>query len=150
MDAQKTALWTTALLLFAGAVHAQDVTAVPPGPDTIIPVKKGEPSPIDGQLFDNPTSLRWANWLVSYKNLVKNNKELDQTICTANVNLEEAKLKYLQQQYDTVTADLQKKLSAAQEAAANPPWYDGRTFGVVLGVAGTLAVVVVTAYAVHK
>jgi hypothetical protein len=81
---------------------------------------------------------------------VKNNKELDQTVCTAQTNLEEAKLQYLQKQYDTVTADLQKKLNAAQAAAADPPWYHTTTFGVILGVAGTLAVGAVVAYAVHQ
>jgi hypothetical protein len=150
MDAQKTTLLATALLLFAGSVHAQDVTAVPTGNDTIIPVKKGEPSPIDGQLFDNPTSLRWANWLVQYKNLVTTNKELDQKVCSADTTLADTKYALLQKQYDTVTQDLQTKLTAAQTELASPPWYRTVGFGVALGVVGSLALVGITAYAVQK
>lgn len=150
MDIKQTALLTTALLLFAGSAHAQDVTSIPPGPDTIIPIKKGTPAPMDGQLFDDPTALRWGNWLMQYKSLVKNNKELDQQVCSAQVDLQATKLKNLQTQYDTVTADLQKKLDAAQAAEANPPFYKTFTFGLGVGVIGTIAVVALAAYAVHQ
>ena len=148
---QQTAAWATAaFLLYAGAAHAQEVVSVPSGNDVIYPVKKGEIVQMDGQLFDNATSLRWANWLMQYKQYVASNKSLDQTICKAQVDLQQAKLDTLQKQYDTVTLDLQNKLNKAQEAAADPPWYHTTTFGLVLGVAGTLAVGAVVAYAVHN
>lgn len=151
MDARtRTAFAVTALLLHAGSLRAQEVVAVPAGQDVIVPVKKGEPAPFDGQLFDNGTSLRWANWLVQYKHLVVTNKSLDQTICKADVDLQQKKIDLLQQQYTTVTTDLQAKLTKAQEAEANPPWYHTATFGLVVGVAGTLALGAVTAVLVNS
>ena len=135
----QTAALATALLLHAGSLHAQEVVSVPSGTDRIVPVRKGEAAPFDGQLFDNDTSLRWANWLVQYKNLVKSNKELDQKVCEADTDLQKKKLDLLQQQYDSVTADLQKKLAAAQAEASDPPWYRTATFGLVVGIVGTVA-----------
>lgn len=151
MDARtRAAFAATALLLYTGTSFAQEVAAVPPGTDQIVPVKKGEPAPFDGQLFDNNTSLRWANWLVQYKGLVKTNHDLDQKVCAADTKLADTKYDLLQQQYNTVTADLQKKLTAAQTEAANPPWYRTFGFGVAVGVVATAAVVGIAAYAVHQ
>jgi hypothetical protein len=151
MDARtRAAFAATALLLYSGSLYAQEVAAVPPGADQIIPVKKGTVVPFDGQLFDNNTSLRWANWLVQYKNLVTTNKELDQKVCSADTTLADTKYALLQKQYDTVTQDLQTKLTAAQTELASPPWYRTVGFGVALGVVGSLALVGITAYAVQK
>lgn len=139
----------TSLLFYAGALHAQDVVAVPAGTDQILPMRKGEPAPFDGQIFDNATALRWGNWLVQYKNLVKNNKELDQKICQADVDLQQKKIDLMTSEYNRVTQELQAKLSTAQAEAASPPWYRTVTFGVALGVVGTIAAVVGTAAIVN-
>jgi hypothetical protein len=146
MDARtRAAFAATALLLHAGSLHAQEVIPVPPGQDVIIPVRKGATVPDDGQLFDNATALRWANYIVQYKNLVVTNKELDQKVCAADTSLAATKLELMQKQYDTVTKDLQDKLTKSQEAQANPPWYHTTTFGVIVGIVGTLALGGVTA-----
>lgn len=151
MDARtRAAMAATALLLYTGSSFAQEVAAVPPGQDQIVPVRKGEVVPFDGQLFDNNTSLRWANWLVQYKNLVKTNHTLDQQVCAADTKLADTKYELLQKQYDAVTKDLQDKLNKAQTEAASPPWYRTVGFGIAVGVVSSLAVVGITAYAVHK
>jgi hypothetical protein len=124
--------------------HAQgaDVQNVPSGNDKVIPIRKGEPAPIDGQLFDNDTALRWANWLVQYKNLVRVNNTYYEKVCSIDKDLAAKKLEIQEHQYQVVTADLQKNLSKAQDDAANPPFYKTFWFGATIGVAVSLATVV--------
>jgi len=154
MDKQTVASYfATALLLHAGSVSAQELTPIPPGPDKIVPAKKGEPAPFDGQLFDNATALRWGNWLLQLKAFAAVNHDLDQQVCKANTDFLNKKNSLEEEQYKKVTAELQEKLAKAQEEAANPPWYRTTTFGVVIGVTGTVLIGVGTAAlasAVHK
>lgn len=142
---ERAVAMATALLFYAGSVHAQEVAAVPPGQDQIVPVRKGEPSPFEGQLFSNDTSLRWANWLVQYKRLVKDDRELQAKLCAADAEALQTRITLQKEQYARVTAELQKKLEAAEKAAADPPWYKTSTFGLVLGIVGTVGVVAGTA-----
>ncbi len=139
----------TALLFHAGSLHAQDVVDIPAGETKIVPVKKGEPAPFEGQLFDQNTSLRWANWLVQYKMLVKNDRELQEKLCAAGAEALQTRVTLEKEQYEKVTAELQKKLTAAQLAAADVPWYKTPTFGFVLGVVSTGVVVVGSAAAIN-
>lgn len=150
MNTHTATCLATALLLYAGSADAQEVTSVPPGNDQIVPMKKGEPAPFEGQLFDNNTALRWGNWLLQYKALVKNNHDLDQKICTADVDLQHKKIELLQRQYDQVTGELQAKLTVAQTELANPPWYRTVPFGIVVGVVATVAVGLSTAVLVNS
>lgn len=150
MNAFQATCAATALLLFVGTAHAQDVTAIPAGQDQIVPVKKGEPAPFEGQLFDNNSALRWGNWLLQYKALVKNNKELDQKICQADVDLGQKKYDLAQQEYTRVTAELQDKLKKAEDALANPPWYRTQGFGAAVGILATVLVIGGTAAIIHE
>jgi hypothetical protein len=145
---ERSVAMTTALLFYAGSAHAQEVVAVPAGEDRIVPVRKGEPAPYTGQLFDNDTSLRWANWIVQYKNLVKSDRALQEKLCAADAEALQTRIKLAEEQYETVTKDLEKKLDEANKRADNPPFYRTSTFGFVVGVvaslgvaAGTIAVV---------
>jgi hypothetical protein len=56
-------LISAAFLFFAFPAGAQPLTAVPPGEDQIFVVAKGQPAPVQGQLFDTPTAIRWGNYL---------------------------------------------------------------------------------------
>lgn len=131
------------MLLQVNAAQAQgtDVQNVPSGPDKIIPVHKGEASPIDGQVFDNDTALRWANWLVQYKNLLKVNGDYKDKICSIDLNLSAKKLQLQEQTYTTVTKDLQENLSKAREQADHPPFYSTFWFGATIGVGASLATI---------
>jgi hypothetical protein len=141
MDKQTVAAYfATALLLHAGSVTAQELTPIPPGQDKIVPIKKGEPAPFDGQLFDNGTALRWGNWLLQLKTYASVNHDLDQKVCQANTDFLTKKNDLQTEEYKRVTAELQQKLTKAQEEAASPPWYRTTTFGVVLGVTGTVII----------
>jgi hypothetical protein len=110
-----------------------DVVNIPAGEDKIVPMRKGEASPIDGQLFDNDTALRWANWLVQYKNLLKQNVELQRKLCAIDVNLANQKLEIEQERSKKVIPDLEEKLAKAKDEAANPPFYKTFWFGATMG-----------------
>jgi ElaB/YqjD/DUF883 family membrane-anchored ribosome-binding protein len=154
MDKQTVAAYfATALLLHAGSATAQELTPIPPGQDKIVAVKKGEPVPFDGQIFDNSTALRWGNWLLQLKAYAAVNHDLDQKVCKANTDFLDKQNKLEKEQYDKVTTELQAKLTKAEEEAANTPWYRSVGFGVALGVAGTVLIGAGTAAlaaAVHK
>jgi hypothetical protein len=126
------------------------LTPVPPGPDVIDIVKAGQVAPHEGQLFDQATALRWANYLQQCQSRLRLDPlyqyKLDQADLTASQKREALQ----QAEYTRVTTDLQNKLTAAEVAVASPPFYRTMGFGVVLGVLGTLAVGAVVAYAVHK
>lgn len=133
-----------ALLLQTSIARADgsDVVSVPAGEDKISPLRKGEVAPFEGQLFDNNTSLRWANWLVQYKTLLKANAELEKRLCLADTGLLQKKLDLEEKEYTTVTTELQSKLSKAQSEVADPPFYRSFGFGMGAGVAVTLVVVI--------
>lgn len=110
-----------------------DVVNIPAGADKIIPMRKGEAAPIEGQLFDNDTALRWANWLVQYKQLVKRNAELQNRLCQIDVNLANEKLVIEQEKNKKIIPDLENKLAAAKEAADHPAFYKTAPFGLAVG-----------------
>ncbi len=116
-----------------------DVVNIPAGADKIVPMRKGEPSPMEGQLFDNDTALRWANWLVQYKNLLKHNVELQQKLCSIDMNLATQKLEIEQARTQKIIPDLEAKLAKAKDDAEHPPFYKTFWFGASLG--GTITAI---------
>jgi hypothetical protein len=117
------------------------VTAVPPGDDVITVVKKGDPAPYTGQLFDQATALRWANFLQQYKFRLGADVDLQKKLDDADLTLQKQLLVIEQQKYVRVTDELQAKNVALQKQLADPPFYDRVWFGVALGaVAMGLAV----------
>jgi hypothetical protein len=131
-----------------------DVVSVPPGDDVILPVVKGQPSPISGQVFSPETALRWANWLKQYQLVLKLNHEYDTKICKANTDFLQTNLDQERARYKVVSEDYQKRLAAAQDEnnqlrlqLASPPWYNTVWFGVGLGVLTTSVAVGMGIYA---
>lgn len=119
-----------------------DVVNIPAGEDKIVPMRKGEPAPIEGQLFDNDTALRWANWLVQYKTLLKQNVELQRKLCSIDLNLSAQKLEIEQDRTKKIIPDLEAKLTKAQDEAANPPFYKTFWFGATMGATITAVAVI--------
>lgn len=112
-----------------------DVVNIPAGDDKIVPMRKNEPAPFEGQLFDNDTALRWANWLVQYKQLVKSNAALQRRLCEIDVNLANRKLEIEQEKNNKIVPDLEKKLAAAKDEVDHPPFYRTFWFGATIGLA---------------
>jgi len=124
-------------------VPVAPLVAVPPGDDTVVVVRKGDVAPFTGQLFDQPTALRWANYLQQCHFRLQADVDYQKKYDAATITLVQKQLDLERTQYTNVTTELQKKLEAAQvQLAAGPPWYQTATFGAVMGVVLTLAAVV--------
>jgi len=153
--------WRIFLLVFLLPVLAfgQDppVQTIPPGDDKIEVLPKGKEAPYSGQLFDNPTALRWANWLQQYKMRLKADVEREQKVCKARVGYHESLVRIERDRNKEVEKDLRSRLLRAEKArlaaeheARNPAWYKTRTFGIVVGVVGASAIFGVSVYAVDQ
>jgi hypothetical protein len=143
--------------LFTPAVAvAQEVQAIPPGEDKIVAIREGDKAPFSGQLFDGPTSLRWANWLGQYKLRLRADVDYQRKVDQADITLAQTLLQIERDKYKAVTEDYQirigqqqARIESLESAARNPPWYSTPWFGVVVGVAGTTLAVGLGAFALH-
>jgi hypothetical protein len=123
------------------------VEAVPPGDDQIVVVHAGDKAPFTGQLFDQPTALRWANWMQQYRTLLKVTVDHDTQVCDAKLLYDSTVMTAEKVKTDGVEKDLRDRLTKtdaaraqAQYDADHPTWYKSVWFGVGVGVVGTLAV----------
>ncbi len=133
-----------ALLLLAFPARGQDskVDTVPPGTDRIVSIKMGVEAPFEGQLFDNATALRWANWLRQYKLRLKVDVEEQQKLCTVRLDAASKVLDAEKARSRTIELAYEKRLRELQFEMANPPWYRSPTFYITVGVVGTVAAIV--------
>jgi hypothetical protein len=134
------------LLTVATTVSAQErvLQDIPPGEDRITEVRKGEAAPYDGQLFDHPTALRWANWLIQYQLLLQVDGEYQRKVCKAEIDYRNQLIALEQEKYQQVTHDYQGQLairdaqiSQLRMELEHPKWYRSVWFGVTAGVVAT-------------
>lgn len=119
---------------------------IPPGDDKIEPVVQGQPAPFTGQLFDNKTALRWANWLEQAKARLVLDVEAEKKKADIRVETLEKQTLLDKQRYEEATAIYQARI---RELEKPPPFYKNVWFGVSLGVAATVMAVTATAYTIH-
>lgn len=156
------------VLLLSSTAIAQDIPSpdgydkpppvetIPPGDDVIKPVRKGQAAPFDGQLFDVDTAIRWAFWLQQYKYRLDADAQRYQQVCKVEKNYRDKKLEIEKDRGSKVEKDLKDRLLrsekarlAAEEEARNPPWYNTRTFGVIVGVVATVGVMALGIWALE-
>lgn len=161
--------WRTFLLifLFPAFVSAQSIGTtvpryelkpVPPGDDRIIPLPKGEKAPFTGQLYDPATALRWANFLEQYR------LQLDLCYKTSG-ELQGLERTYWQSviriegdAHKEIRLDLMGRLERVEKRNAElegelrkgPPWYNSRTFGIIVGAVGASAAFGLSIWAVSS
>ncbi len=152
---RRTAL--LALLLAPTTAWAQDPTptvkkpveAIPPGEDRIELLLEGKPAPYTGQLFDNETAMRWANWLVQYKYRLELDVKEQQDLCTVRTETLKKDILLEQEKYSKVVTAYDQKL-AEVAAAAEPSWYETPWIGFVSGVVLTTAAAGVIIWAANS
>jgi len=144
------------LLTMTTRALAQDVQTIPPGEDKIVSVREGDKSPFTGQLFDQQTALRWANWLQQYKLRLKIDVEQQKKLSEVEVGfvkqllqIEKDKYAAVTQDYQTRSALQQTKIQELEAEIKNPPWYSSVWFGAALGVLTTTLAVSLGAFALH-
>lgn len=145
-------------VLFPSVVLAQTppIQDIPPGEDRIVVIREGSRAPFTGQLFDQATALRWGNWLVQYKQRLEWDVTHEQKVCKIETSHVSALLKIEKDRAAYVEADLAMRLKRAEEArlsaeeeARNPSWYNTRTFGIALGVVGTVGIMALSIWALE-
>ncbi len=151
-----------ALLLIPSVVAAQEVRAIqvvtyPPGEDKIVVVRKGDPAPFTGQLYDDNTAVRWAVWLQQYKGRYAIDLKAVEDSCTVKLDAADALAQIEEERTSTIHADAMLRLKEseiarlkAEEQLRNPPFLDRPGVWLTVGVVSTLAIVLTTAYLVDS
>jgi hypothetical protein len=139
------------LLLSSTAIAAEpQLQPIPPGSSRITVIYKGEPAPYDGQLFNNDTALRWANWLRQMKMVYRIDMEAKDRECRANSTFETQRYRLQQEQYNRVVAEYSSRLQELEEKTRNPPWHSTVWFGTAVGSTATVGVLVFSIWAVGQ
>lgn len=140
-----TSLILLTALLLPNAALAQEVKpvdAIPPGDDVIVVLPKGQAAPFEGQLFDNFTAMRWANWLRQYKLRLRVDVQEQKDICRVRTDAAQQLLISEQQKYSSVTHAYELRIAEIQRTNENPPWYQTPAFYMGTGAVGTALIFV--------
>jgi hypothetical protein len=136
---------------------APQVVTYPPGDDKIAVVKKGDPAPYQGQLFDDNTALRWAMWLQQYKARYGLDMQAEQASCAVKLGHDADLAAIEAERTAKIEADLGQRLKETdaqrlklEEELRNPGFFKQPGFWYGLGVGTTIVAVVATAYVVHE
>jgi hypothetical protein len=103
----------------------------------------GAPAPYAGQLFDNQTALRWANWLSQYKLRLELDVHEQEQLCAVKLKAKDDILAARHGACSRVIGACQEQVTQLVWEADHPPWYTSAWFGAVLGAVGVGLVVVV-------
>lgn len=117
------------------------IQAIPPGEDQIVVLREGQPAPFSGQLFDNPTALRWANFLKQYRERLSLDSTYQQALCAASMEVAGRRLSFCEEKYKKVSSYLEQELSDVRKELRDPPFYKNVWFGVAGGILLTTVVV---------
>jgi hypothetical protein len=109
------------------------LTPIPPGDDVIVVVKKGDPAPFTGQMFDQATALRWGNYLQQARFRLQADVELQKKLGQADVDYQKRLVVIEQEKYVRVTSDLEAKNALLTAQLFDQPFYKSVWFGVVVG-----------------
>lgn len=151
------ALIAGVLLPVTAAAQQPPILTYPPGTDNIVVLRKGDPAPFVGQLFDNDTSLRWALWLRQYKERYTLDLNAAQDSCKVDLN-HAAELAKIQSDHDAaVNKDAMDRLKASETARLaveselrDPPFFKSNGFWFGVGIATSLLTATIATLALNK
>lgn len=147
------------VLLVARTALADEpkVKDIPSGPDNIVVLREGDKAPFTGQLFDQSTALRWANWLQQYKlrletdvNLQRRINVLDSQLCDEQKTIAVEKYKIVTTEYQNQVLARDMEIAELKNRADNPPFYKTFWFGATVGVIVTTGLVIAGAVLVSS
>ncbi len=144
-------------LLVTTFAQGQEVVTIPTGPDKIQPLQLKEPAPYPGMLYDYDTALRWGNWLKQYQLRLKLDVQAEQQKCQVRVEAADKVLDLHKQAHKASEEDLRKRVLKLEERniklsdeLRDRPWYETRTFGIVVGVVGSATLFGLSVYALDR
>ena len=145
-----------ALVMIPSVAVAQPIESIPPGEDVIVPIKKGLPSPIAGQVFSAETALRWANWIQQYRARLALDVQKEKDVCKVETTHRDSLLVIERTRSSSVEKDLQARLLRAEEARLkaeealrSPPFYKTTEFGMIMGAVLMTGVFALSVWAVE-
>jgi hypothetical protein len=112
---------------------------VPAGLDVILPLERGQPAPLTGQLFSQETALRWGHYLEQAQDRYSTQTNLLLAKANAEIELRERLLAAERTAHQQMQALALSKLETAEKRLANPPWYQTFWAGMLTGVVVTVA-----------
>lgn len=150
-------LFSLAALAEVTPLPAPQVVTYPPGDDKVVVVKKGDPAPYQGQLFDDNTALRWAMWLQQYKARYGLDMKAEQDTCKVKLDhagalagIEAERASKVEEEFRGRLAATEAQRIKLEEELRNPGFFKQPGFWYGLGVGTTIVAVVATAYVVHE
>lgn len=133
------------LIAFSSPAPAQSpVKDIPPGEDEIVYLPEGQPAPYSGQLFSDPTALRWANWLRQYKTAYTVDMAAQTQLRQIEREAAAERLRAQKEYNEKVVEAYEKRLAGQSPAGA---WYDTFWAGAVVGTIGATAIMAVGVWA---
>lgn len=119
-----------------------------PEEDVITAVKKGQPAPYDGQLFDTATAIRWGQWLQNCQERSQLALDREKSLCRIELDYQAEIASIQMNRIEELNKDLMARLKRSEQAKAkaeyerdNLPWYESAWFGLAVGVVGSLGLV---------
>jgi hypothetical protein len=130
---------------------------IPPGEDQIVPLRKGDPAPFAGQLFSQETALRWGNWMQQYQTQTPLLLQTYSQVCTTEIGYRDKVLKISDETSAKIQADQMARIRSLEEQNAKlqgeltkgPPFFQSRTFGIMLGVVSMVGVTALSIWAIE-
>jgi len=122
--------------------QVRSIETLPPGEDRIVVLKLGDPAPFAGQLYDNNTALRWANWLKQYRLRLDLDVRTQEDICAVRMQALSESLVIERGHYDDMSHAYQAKVADLEFELNHQPWYRSPWLGVALGAVLTAGAVV--------
>ena len=132
-----------------------ELTSIPEGEDQIVLLERGSPAPFSGQLFSSGTALRWGNWLEQYRVQTPLLLDTQSRMCLTEIQYRDSVIEVKDDAAEKIQEDLMARLERVEEKNAHlqaqlnrgPRWYQGRTFGIVVGAVGSFGFTMLSIWA---
>lgn len=127
------------LLLRPVPAHAQEAPSPwakdpPSGPDVILPIHKGSPSPLDGVVFDLETAKRWARDKERLQSELRTQDRLYKDLLAVELKrVRETQQLALEVKNRELLQALQRSSELEKKLAEPPPFYRSPWFGGAVG-----------------
>lgn len=131
----------------------------PPGEDQIVPLALRQPAPFEGQLFSTDTAIRWGFRLQRLRLQLEQDVAREREICAAQNDLLETKLRLAAENQEFQLTTLRDQIAGEHQTildltarlaeAEDTPWYRTWTFGLIVGVVVSGALVGLSGWLIH-
>ena len=98
----------------------------------------GEPAPYNGQLYDNETAMRWANWLRMWRKQYEIDMNASMQTCAVDKKGLTLKLDLERKKYEDTSKVYQSEIDKLNATINSKAWYSNPWAAAGLGAVGAL------------